>query len=279
MPSSTLTTSARAAAAAAALALLISGCTSADPDDGGSDSSPTAEQTEESGDTEDTEDTDTDTDTGEAQDGGAEDGEAEDGSSEDGNDGGEEDASDGDPARTDVDPELLLAAENWESIDGEGEVTDGIQDWLIPCEVGAPSAEAMIGVSYGDGADESQVGLHQVAAFASADDAAAEADRIRAELQQCAEVSEAEGETVYVLEDLEVGAQGSGLASDYYGASVDGDLDGALGTYVALTRRGNAITLAGFDGGESTVGVAREDASALLTIAWDQLCEFDSAGC
>ncbi|WP_158068927.1 hypothetical protein [Cellulosimicrobium sp. CUA-896] len=82
-----------------------------------------------------------------------------------------------------------------------------------------------------------------------------------------------------MTEPLDVGAQGAGLATDYYGASDGGDLDGALGSYLAATRRGTAVTLVALDGGETTVGVARETVVANAQAAWDLLCRYDAEGC
>lgn len=69
---------------------------------------------------------------------------------------------------------------------------------------------------------------------------------------------------------------------DAYSADAAADpaaLDGALGSYLALTRRGTAITLVALEGGESTVGAAREDVTAQVQQAWELLCRFDAAGC
>ena len=130
----------------------------------------------------------------------------------------------------------------------------------------------------GDGADEGTVGVHQVAVFADADAATAEAARLADLLAACAAQGGAEG-TAYTAEPLDVGAQGSGLATDYYGSGGSGDLDTALGTYLATTRRGAAVTLVALDGGESTVGAARETVAEQTRAAWELLCRYEQAGC
>lgn len=180
-----------------------------------------------------------------------------------------------------VPAEVLLADAAWSPITGTRQESEGITDWLLPesCAAGiASTAAAMRTVTIGDGQEEAQVGVQQVALFTDADAAVAEADRVAAVLAQC---TAAPGtETTYVVEPLAVGAQGLGLATDYYGSSAEGTVDdGALGSYLALTRRGTALTLVGLQGGESTIGVARESVTAHTQAAWDLLCGYDSAGC
>ncbi|QZN85614.1 hypothetical protein [Cellulomonas sp. C5510] len=70
-----------------------------------------------------------------------------------------------------------------------------------------------------------------------------------------------------------------GLATDVDGASAQGPLDEALGSYLAVTRRGTAVTVVGLEGGERTVGAARDVATRLAGQAWELLCGYDSAGC
>jgi len=177
--------------------------------------------------------------------------------------------------------DVLLPAEAWAPVTGPREESEGTTAWHLPeaCAGSGPEdAVAMRTATQGDGADEAQVGVQQVAVFADADLAAAEAARLADAVEVCAAQGGAEG-TVYVVEPLDVGAQGTGLATDHYGAGEGGDLDGALGTYLATTRRGTAVTLVALDGGESTVGAAREVVSGTARAAWDLLCRYDEAGC
>jgi hypothetical protein len=177
--------------------------------------------------------------------------------------------------------EAVLPDTAWDLPAGQRQDSAGVVDWQFPgsCGVGAPeTATAMRTITQGDGEAEAQVGLQQVALFADADAAVAEADRVVAALTACAAAPGAGG-TTYVVEPVEVGAQGTGLATDYYGASAGGSLDDAMGSYLALTRRGSAITLVGVEGGESTVGAARGTATAQTQSAWALLCGYDSTGC
>ncbi|MDC7122775.1 hypothetical protein OMK64_14665 [Cellulomonas fimi] len=182
---------------------------------------------------------------------------------------------------TDVAPEVMLTEAAWTAVGPAGprDESTGAVDWRLPgaCAAGAPTdATAMRTVSQGTGEFESPVGVQQVAVLADADAAVAEAERLTAALGAC---TEGEPPTRYVSEPLAVGAQGLGLATDYYGASASGSLDDAMGTYVAVTRRGNAVMLVGLDGGEGTVGSARTTVSGLAQQGWELLCPFDSAGC
>ncbi|QHT57338.1 hypothetical protein GXP71_15500 [Cellulomonas sp. H30R-01] len=184
-------------------------------------------------------------------------------------------------AATDVAPDVMLTEAAW-TVVGPGAPRDestGVVDWRLPeaCAAGDPTgASAMRTVSQGSGEFEAPVGVQQVAVLADADAAVAEAERLTAALGTC---TEGEPPTRYVAEPLAVGAQGLGLATDYYGASASGALDDAMGTYVAVTRRGNAVMLVGLDGGEGTVGSARTTVSGLAQQGWELLCPFDSAGC
>lgn len=189
-----------------------------------------------------------------------------------------------DDVPTDLPPEALLQGSAWEALTGPREESDGVVAWRLPeaCTAGEPTTAAtMRTVTQGDSAEEAPVGVQQVALFADADAAAAEADRLAAAVAACAEQvpDDASGGTTYVAEPVEVGAQGTGLATDYYGAAEGGGLDDALGTYLATTRRGTAVTLVALDGGESTVGVARETVTGNAQAAWELLCAYDSAGC
>jgi hypothetical protein len=181
---------------------------------------------------------------------------------------------------TDIPDEALLPGSAWD-IAGPRQVTDGLVDWRLPqtCAVGAPSgAAAMRTVTQGDGQFEAGVGMQQVAVFADVDAAVAEAGRLGAAQAGCAD-STADELTDYVMEPLAVGAQGAGLATDYSGATWSSDLDQALGSYLAVTRRGNALTIVALDGGESRVGVARATVAGQAQAAWELLCRYDSKGC
>ena len=178
---------------------------------------------------------------------------------------------------------IMLPPTAWQGAgpDGAREDTPGVVAWRVPesCGAGSPAdGSAMRTVTQGSGELESSVGVHQVLVLADADVAVAEANRLTAALTACAEQASADGGT-YVVEPLAVGAQGIGLAVDYYGASAQGPLDEAIGTYLAITRRGNAVTLVAVDGGEGTVGTARQTVTANAQTAWELLCGYDSAGC
>lgn len=189
----------------------------------------------------------------------------------------------GDPAPalpTDAPADVLLPAGAWGAEGGRAEA-EGVADWHLPeaCADGGPAdATAMRTATEGDGAAEGVVGVHQVAVFADADAATAEAARLADLLAACAAQDGAEG-TTYAVEPVDVGAQGTGLATDYYGSGESGDLDTALGTYLTTTRRGAAVALVALDGGESTVGAARETVSEQARAAWELLCRYEQAGC
>ena len=76
------------------------------------------------------------------------------------------------------------------------------------------------------------------------------------------------------MEDVAVGAQGRGLADHYAELG-----DQGAGSYAAVTRRGNAVTLVAMLSGEESVGSARDAVTSGLTTAFDKLCSDDSAGC
>lgn len=185
------------------------------------------------------------------------------------------------PTATEVPAEAMLPETSWTGTEGGRQDSPGVVAWRLPeaCAAGAPEgASAMRTVQQGDGGTESQVGVQQVAVFADADAAVAEADRLGAALTACPEYA-SDTETTYVVEPLDVGAQGTGLATDHYGASADGDLDTAMGSYLATTRRGTAVTVVAIEGGEGTVGDARATVTAQAQAAWGLLCAYDSAGC
>lgn len=185
---------------------------------------------------------------------------------------------------TDLPADVLLQGSVWEAAGDPREESDGAVAWHLPDACAAePPADpaAMRTVRQGDGAAESPVGVQQVAVFADADAAVAATERLGAAIAACGETApdETASGTTFVAEPVDVGAQGAGLATDHYGASQGGELDDALGTYLAATRRGTAVTLVALDGGESTVGTARETVVANTQAAWDLLCRYDSAGC
>lgn len=176
-------------------------------------------------------------------------------------------------------PETLLPADLLGTPDQPREEAQGVAPWLLPetCEQVTPDAVDMWTVTQGSGEAEEPVGVHQVAVFLDADAAVAGADALIAAFASCATSEGAP--TIYAVEPLDIGAQGTGLATDYNGVSAGGDLDTALGSYLAETRRGTAVTLTGFQGGEAQVGTSRADTTALLAGAWERLCAYDSEGC
>jgi glucose/arabinose dehydrogenase len=181
----------------------------------------------------------------------------------------------------DVPAEALLPATAWPASGGAREESEGVVDWRLPqaCATGGPAgALAMRTVAQGDGAAEAPVGVQQVAVLADADAAMAEVDRLTAALTACTGYA-SDSSTTYVVEPLAVGAQGVGLATDYYGSSASGDLDGAIGSYLGVTRRGAAVTVVALEGGESTVGAARETVTGATQAAWELLCAYDAEGC
>lgn len=180
----------------------------------------------------------------------------------------------------DLAPDALLPDAAYDPIIGERVEQDGVVAWSVPtgCVAEAPAAAtAMRTVTVGSGEVEAPIGVQQVAVFGDADAAVAESDRLLAALSACAATDGSQ--TAYLPEPLAVGAQGLGLATDYYGASADGSGDDALGSYLAVTRRGTALTLVSNDGGESTIGAARSEVTERAQAAWELLCGYDSAGC
>lgn len=191
------------------------------------------------------------------------------------------DAPSAPPTRTDLGTDVLLPAEAWEPVSAPRSESTDAAPWWLPEACGAvspASATAVLTAVHGDGQAEGARGVQQVAVFGDVDAAVAEADRIGQALATCG-ADGAAAPTRYVAEPLAVGAQGTGLASDHYGQSPDGGLDGAMGTYAAVTRRGTAVTLVALDGGEGTVGAARERITAQAYAAWELLCPYDAAGC
>ncbi len=184
-------------------------------------------------------------------------------------------------APTDIPAEAMLPATALGPLDGPRYEQEGIVVWQVPqrCHGLSPTgAVAMRTVDQGTGELEEPIGVQQVAVFTDADAATAAADELVAGLTRCTTQAGSDS-TTYVLEDVAVGAQGHGLATDYYGASAEGRLDDSIGSYLAMTRRGNALTLVSAEGGESIVSAARELVTGQTQAAWELLCRYDSAGC
>jgi len=191
------------------------------------------------------------------------------------------------PVPTAVDAAVLLPESAFAPRDGGRTVSEGVEPWVLStsCDLGSPGgAASMTGVRQGDGELEVPVGLQQVAVYADATDAQAEAQRVGAAARACAEAagagpSEDGGNTRYLVEQVPVGADGTGIATDYYGATA-GDPDAVvIGDYVVVTRRGTAVTLVGESGGEDSTDRARTTVVALAQQAWERLCPYEQAGC
>lgn len=261
----------RLIAGSAGLLLILSAC--AGPDDG-EETPPTPEPTTPSP-TDGTDDVDQD-DGGEDADGAAPDEGA--GGDGDGDGDGTEDGA-GEAARTDVPPDVMLSAEALGGAEPRDE-DDAVVPWRLPeaCEMAAPAAESMRTVVQGSGELEAQVGVHQTAVFADAGAATAAADELIAALNAC-EDAETES-TAYLVEPIDVGAQGHGLITDFYGAIEGGEeVEAVMGTYLAMTRRGSAVTLVSAEGGEGIVDTTRVDVVERLGAAWDLLCGYTDEGC
>ena len=191
------------------------------------------------------------------------------------------------PVPTDIEGDVLLPEEAFAPRDGDRSTTEGVEPWVLStsCDLGSPSgAASMTSIRQGDGQFEVPVGLQQVAVYTDAAAAQAEAARVGAAAQACADAaaagpSEDGGNTRYLVEQVPVGADGTGIATDYYGATA-GDPDAVvIGDYVVLTRRGTALTLVGESGGEDDTDSARSTVVALAQQAWERLCAYEQAGC
>ena len=171
--------------------------------------------------------------------------------------------------------EAMLAADALEPVGADRGSVDGPTDWVLSsaCLVPQPSAVAMRTVTQGLYESTDPVGIQQVAVFATVDGAVDEAATIAAAMEACATNPPAESGS-YRVEDVTVGTQGRGLANSYAEPG-----DDAPGTYTAVTRRGNAVTVVSLMSGEESVGTAREMVSGGLERAFDALCLYDSAGC
>lgn len=152
--------------------------------------------------------------------------------------------------------------------------TDGTVAWAIfeECAVGTPStASTMLTARDGTGEFEAPTDVQQVALFPDTASAVAEFDRVRQALDRCDA-----GSDLVTTETLDVGDQNVGVASVY------GDDEGAptpFGTYAVLTRRGTAVTLVTVDGGDGSPESSRDMVVERASQAWENLCDFDSAGC
>lgn len=179
---------------------------------------------------------------------------------------------------TDITADVLLPDGSFEYAN-PGTEPASTTSWVLPQDCGEvplpASATASDGLRYGDGRQESVVGLHQVVVTADAAAATAVADEVAAAFARCAPPTENPG--AYAVEDVAVGAQGTGLAWSYYRTGEVRDDD--IGTYMVVTRRGNAVALVGTLSGESSVAVARTDVTALAQQAWERLCRYDAEGC
>ena len=174
------------------------------------------------------------------------------------------------PARTDVPDEALLPAEQ---VVGD---VGAVVAWTLPegCTGGTPSAAAaMRTVTDGDGRFD-VVRVQQVAAFPDTAAAVAEARRLAREMRRCADDDDPDG--LRVAGSVPVGAQGYGLARRYDA----GGTPAPFGTYAAITRRGNAVTLVAHTSGETSVEGSRRVVLADAQAAWERLCLYDrTAGC
>lgn len=171
--------------------------------------------------------------------------------------------------------EAMLATDELEPAGEDRGTVEGPGDWLLgsACLVQPPSAVAMRTVTQGLYESTDPVGIQQVAVFATVDEAVEEAATIAAAMEACATNPPAESGS-YRVEDVTVGTQGRGLANNYAELG-----DDAPGTYAAVTRRGNAVTVVSLMSGEESVGTAREMVDRGLDRAFDALCLYDSAGC
>ncbi|ACZ22911.1 hypothetical protein Sked_30100 [Sanguibacter keddieii DSM 10542] len=171
--------------------------------------------------------------------------------------------------------EAMLAADELEPAGEVRGTVEGPGDWILgsACLVPPPSAVAMRTVTQGLYESTDPVGIQQVAVFATVDEAVDAAATVAAAMESCATNPPAESGS-YRVEDVTVGTQGRGLANNYAELG-----DDAPGTYAAVTRRGNAVTVVSLMSGEESVGTAREMVDRGLDRAFDALCLYDSAGC
>lgn len=180
------------------------------------------------------------------------------------------------PVRLDLTDDVMLGADELEPVGEDRGTTNQTETWFLSsaCSVpAAPEAVAVQTVSQGLYESTDPVGIQTVAVFPDAETATAVADRVVAAMDACVTTPPAESGT-YRVEDLATGSQGRGLANNYAEAG-----DEAPGSYSAVTRRGNAVTVVSMLSGADSVGSAREAVTTGLRRAFDKLCSYDSAGC
>lgn len=180
------------------------------------------------------------------------------------------------PVRLDLTDDVMLGPDELEPVGESRGSTDQAETWFLSsaCSVpAAPEAVAVQTVSQGLYESTDPVGLQTVAVFPDAETASAVADRVRAAMDACVETPPGDSGS-YSAEDVAVGAQGRGLANNYAELG-----DQGAGSYAAVTRRGNAVTIVAMLSGEESVGNARDAVTSGLTTAFDKLCSYDSAGC
>lgn len=175
---------------------------------------------------------------------------------------------------TDIPDEVMLPAAVVASGGSVPEVVEDVTEptpWPIPeaCAAGLPMGPvAQRSVQYGRGEYESLIGIHRVVTFADEAAAAAELDRITQIVNACPDNEY----SAFTVESLPFGNDGFGLVVAYAGG-LEGDA--ALGYYVTIVRRGNAISGVGLVEGESLVGEVRSLTVSIAQTAWDLLCRYD----
>lgn len=180
------------------------------------------------------------------------------------------------PVRLDLTDDVMLGPDELEPVGESRGSTDQAETWFLSsaCSVpAAPEAVAVQTVSQGLYESTDPVGLQTVAVFPDAETASAVADRVRAAMDACVETPPGDSGS-YSVEDVAVGAQGRGLANNYAELG-----DQGAGSYAAVTRRGNAVTIVAMLSGEESVASARDAVTSGLATAFDKLCSYDSAGC
>lgn len=178
--------------------------------------------------------------------------------------------------RLDLTDDVMLGPDELEPVGESRGSTDQAETWFLSsaCSVpAAPEAVAVQTVSQGLYESTDPVGLQTVAVFPDTETASAVADRVRAAMDACVETPPGDSGS-YSAEDVAVGTQGRGLANNYAELG-----DQGAGSYAAVTRRGNAVTIVAMLSGEESVGNARDAVTSGLTTAFDKLCSYDSAGC
>lgn len=188
------------------------------------------------------------------------------------------------PVPTDLPEDVLLPASALQPEDGPRDVRRGVEPWVLStgCDLGSPMAAVqMLSLRQGDGAFEVPVGVHQVAVFADASAAQAEAERVAAAAGTCAASAPGSdgGDTRYLVAGLDVGATGTSIVTDYYGVTATDPAADGIGDAVAVTRRGTAVVLVGAAGGESSMSAARTLVAGYAQQAWERLCRYQVDGC